>query len=218
MAMCKGFSRAFYENTQKVVRKTVAEKKPWKQELNLFLRNYRATPHSSTNVPPATLLFPHPIRTRLPEIPHMSSDSTVHTTAQTNDKKAKKRMQLNFNRKETTRKHMFGIGDLVLVRVDGHVGKGKTPYKPKPYKVTSVKGSMVSTSRNGRMVTRHASHFKLFTGMDVDTDSELDDVFVTTPPDQGTSFMMILDLQNEDLISGISSEISVLFNPRWGGM
>ena len=41
--------------------------KNWKQELYKFLRNYRATPHSTTGVPPAQALFGKNIRTKLPE-------------------------------------------------------------------------------------------------------------------------------------------------------
>jgi hypothetical protein len=41
---------------------------PFKQRLHKFLRDYRATPHTSTRIAPATVLFGRPIRIRLPEI------------------------------------------------------------------------------------------------------------------------------------------------------
>jgi len=44
------------------------ERKCWKQEMYRFLRNYRATPHTSTGQPPATLLYGRPIKTKLPEL------------------------------------------------------------------------------------------------------------------------------------------------------
>ena len=38
----------------------------WKQEVYQFLRNYRATPHCTTGIAPATALFGRPIRIKLP--------------------------------------------------------------------------------------------------------------------------------------------------------
>ena len=38
----------------------------WKQDMYQFLRNYRATPHCTTGVAPATALFGRPIRVKLP--------------------------------------------------------------------------------------------------------------------------------------------------------
>ena len=59
---------------KKVYRVAHCEGSNWKQELCRFLRNYRATPHPSTGIPPATLLLGRPTRTRLPEILSGRSD------------------------------------------------------------------------------------------------------------------------------------------------
>ena len=40
--------------------------RPWRQELHRFLLNYCTTPHSTTGVPPAELLFNRTIRGKLP--------------------------------------------------------------------------------------------------------------------------------------------------------
>ena len=45
------------------------ENKNWNQELNIFLRSYRATPQSSIGVPPHTALYGRAMRTKLPEAP-----------------------------------------------------------------------------------------------------------------------------------------------------
>ena len=42
----------------KVLRTANAEHKNWKQELYKFLRNYRATPHTTTGRSPAERMFP----------------------------------------------------------------------------------------------------------------------------------------------------------------
>ena len=46
----------FMRTLKKIYRVAHAERKPWKQELYKFLRNYRATPHITTGTPPATLV------------------------------------------------------------------------------------------------------------------------------------------------------------------
>ena len=42
---------------KKIMQTAHIEGKPWQQELNKFLRNYRATPHCTTGVSPAEALF-----------------------------------------------------------------------------------------------------------------------------------------------------------------
>ena len=49
-------SERFMRTIPKTLRAAHLENKNWKQELFLFLRNYRATPHSTTAVSPAELL------------------------------------------------------------------------------------------------------------------------------------------------------------------
>ena len=40
--------------------------RPWRQELQRFLLHYRTTPHRTTGVPPAELLFNRTVRGKLP--------------------------------------------------------------------------------------------------------------------------------------------------------
>lgn len=50
------------------------EEKPWQREMINMLTAYRATPHSSTGIPPATFMFGRNIRTLLPEMVTVSND------------------------------------------------------------------------------------------------------------------------------------------------
>ena len=40
--------------------------RPWQQELNHFLLQYKTTPHTSSMVPPGELLFNHLIKEKIP--------------------------------------------------------------------------------------------------------------------------------------------------------
>ena len=72
-------SERFMRTIQKTLRAAHLENKNWKQELFLFLRNYRATPHSTTGVSPAELLFGRKMIIKLPELvpPSPSRDQLV---------------------------------------------------------------------------------------------------------------------------------------------
>ena len=63
-----GEAESFMKPLTKAVRSAHAEGRDWKKELYRFLLNYRATPHSSTAVSPAELLFNRKISMKLPEI------------------------------------------------------------------------------------------------------------------------------------------------------
>jgi hypothetical protein len=51
--------REVYEEYNKDCANSNCKKGNWKQELMVFLCNYRATPHQTTGKPPAELMFPN---------------------------------------------------------------------------------------------------------------------------------------------------------------
>ena len=51
----------------KRLQSTQAKGKQWKKEVRKYLIAYRSTPHTTTRVSPAELLFGRKIRTKLPE-------------------------------------------------------------------------------------------------------------------------------------------------------
>ena len=67
----------FMKSLGKSCKNAPLEGRPWKQELFEFLRNYRATPHSSTGIAPATLLNGYPMKTKLPELSFTRDDCDV---------------------------------------------------------------------------------------------------------------------------------------------
>ena len=144
-------------NLKKLYRTAKTEQQNWKQALNKYLRNYRATPHSSTGVAPATMLLGRDVRTRLPELPpKRKNDKDIRDR----DQKAKDKMKSNAEKNKTLTKKSIEVGDYVLLKRDGTLKTHLNPYHSVPYKVTKVKGSMITATNEDRCVTRNISFFK----------------------------------------------------------
>ncbi len=79
----------FVRTVKKVIKTANLEGKSWKQEMYRFLRNFRATPHTTTRVPPATALFNRAIKTKLPEF----NEGQQEPTLEANDRNAKMKMK-----------------------------------------------------------------------------------------------------------------------------
>ena len=120
----------YMKTLKKVYRSAIAENKSWKQELYKYLRNYRATPHTTTGVPPATLLFGRPVRTRLPEPVMSEPQSDDQLRSRDRDKKAK--MKAYADSHGSTCEKDIKVRDTVVVRRDGMVCKHQSPYLPQP--------------------------------------------------------------------------------------
>ena len=148
----------FVRTVKKVIKTAKAENKNYKQELNRLLRNYRATPHSTTRVAPATALFGRPMKTKLPEslfTPHINPSILV------NDQKAKAKMKRYADTKPYVRPSNIVVGDAVFVKRDENKAKSDTPYNPKRHTVVEKKGTMLTAeAENGVQVTRNSSFFK----------------------------------------------------------
>ena len=50
-------AEAFMKPLGKAIKTATLKHRPWQQELSKFLLHYRSTPHSTTKVPPAQLLY-----------------------------------------------------------------------------------------------------------------------------------------------------------------
>ena len=57
------------QNLKKLYRTVITEHQNWKQALNKYLRNFRATPQAQPSNAPASAIFEHEVRTRLSEMP-----------------------------------------------------------------------------------------------------------------------------------------------------
>ena len=135
------------------------EKRNWKEELGSFLIMYRTTPHSTTGVSPAELLFRRKLRTRTPGIEEFPvEDQEVRDR----DNEAKEKGKLYADEKRCARESDVKEGDTVLL---GQERKNKlTPtFRPEPYRVLDKSGnSVVVESPDGVQYKRNSTHVKKF--------------------------------------------------------
>ncbi len=61
-----GMAESFMKNLGKINKTAKIDKVHWKTRLTEFLRNYRATPHATTNQAPSALFLRNSTTTRLP--------------------------------------------------------------------------------------------------------------------------------------------------------
>ena len=142
------------ENFNKILQKIMiiakVERNNWKRGMYTFLRNYRTTPHSTTGVTPAELMFQtRSFRTRLPEFSQIPSDESVRET----DRKNKEKCKQYAERRRNVQLCDIKVGDLVLVKIRRRT-KACPVYNPVPYTVVGKKGNMITA--------RCRNHTKLF--------------------------------------------------------
>ena len=129
----------FMRTVKKVVRAGIAQNLNWRQELRNFLLVYRTTPHSTTKVAPATLLFGTPIRSKLPEIGSYHNDEL-----RAQDTFAKIKMKDYHDRKSNVQASTLKAGDNALIK---KTGMGRlTAFDKDPVKIVKTKGSMITCS------------------------------------------------------------------------
>ena len=73
----------------KAIETADVENRNWRHELQKFLLNFRATPHSTTTVAPATVMFARNIRTKLPRIEVKVDTSAINKKIEKRDKDAR---------------------------------------------------------------------------------------------------------------------------------
>ena len=131
----------FVRTVEKVIKTARLEHKKYKQEMNKLLRNYLATPLSTTRVAPATELFGRPMKTKLPEVTIPCSDPVIRERDRT--VKAKNKKQAD-NKRYLKPPSTTAEGDTVLFKRDDTKKKSVTPYDPRPRTVVEKKGCMVT--------------------------------------------------------------------------
>ena len=149
----------FMQPLGKALKTAKVEGRPWRQELNRFLLQYRTTPHCTTGVPPSELLFNRTVKGKIPVITRKQTINR-HKEARENEQTRKERNKEYADHRRHVKKSDIAIGDYVLVRQEKR-NKLTTNFNPAPYKVIKRTGVEITAQRNnGHRITRNVSHFK----------------------------------------------------------
>ena len=163
----------FMKPITKAIRAACIENKDWKRELFKFLMNYRVTPHSTTKIAPAELLFNRKVHVKLPQIP-TPSDRHKDSLIRQRDEEAKAKMKNYADTKRRATELKIQVGDKVLLR-QRKKNKFTSKFDPNPFDVIRVKGTMITVRRNGKFVTRNVSFFKQIQNIFTDESAYDDD-------------------------------------------
>ena len=157
-----GEVESFNRPLGKSIRAAEAEGRNWRQDIQRFLLAYRTTPHSSTNVPPAELLFNRTVNGKLPGL-MLKKHLNRHNEAKKNDEVAKQKQKEYADKKRHARPSDIAVGDTVLVKQDKK-NKLSTRFNTTPYIVISRQGSKVTAENDTHCITRNVSSFKRLPG------------------------------------------------------
>ena len=102
-----GEAKRLMRTLEKAIRTAVIEGKNWRQELFTFLRQYRATPHSTTGKSPSELLNGRKLKSTLPQIQHDLAPQEVRQT----DAKRKTEMKEYADRCSHAKNTDLSVGD-----------------------------------------------------------------------------------------------------------
>lgn len=153
-----GTAERFMRTLGKAVRVLHCQGIAWQQTLNTFLREYRSTPHSTTEASPAELMFQRKIYTKIPILSNIVENTSDHVI-RIRDRTAKAKMKQNADVRHCAKPNALKIGDTVLYQQPKR-NKLTTSYNSDPHTVTHLKGSMVTASNKGHSITRNSSLFK----------------------------------------------------------
>ena len=168
----------------KAIRTAQAENRNWVQELSRFLLSYRTTQHSSTNIPPAQLLFNRPVRGTLPMLNPKAKVINRHKEAKSNDER------------RHTKSSSLKVGDKVILKQRKR-NKFTAKFELEPYTVIERKGTKVVAKNRTHTVTRNASFFKRIKGdvRESDEDEYFKDRATTTERNHEVQAPMNRDVQ-----------------------
>ena len=132
----------------------------WKVNLERFLRDYRATPYSTTLLTPNEL-FGIEDSSIWPSKRDKLDPKQLHSIAEYNDRVKKSQSAAYANEYQATKENKLELGDVVLYKWN-RVNKHNTPLDPNPYKIVKQKGVMITATRDNpsHTLTRDAGDFK----------------------------------------------------------
>jgi hypothetical protein len=151
----------FMQPLKKVIQTAFIEKRDFKEAVYGFLFTYRVTPHSSTKIAPADMMFNRKINFPIPSYNSTIDQKSAEHQLQLNDQMSKDRNKQYIDQRRHTKVVNMEPGDRVLVHQDKQ-NKLTSYYRPYPYIVTNRNGTMITAQSEieGSTITRNISHYK----------------------------------------------------------
>ena len=137
-----------------------SEKKNIKREMYKYLLAYHTTPHQTTGVPPAELMFKRKLRTKLPQLESMrsQSDENVRDRDLISKEKGKEYADL----KRQAKPSGINVGDNVLLK-QRKQNKLTPTFESQPYTVVQKNGpELLIQSPAGVQYKRNVAHTKKY--------------------------------------------------------
>jgi hypothetical protein len=133
--------------------------KTWRTVLQNFLLAYRTTPHATTGVSSAELMFNRTIKDKLPQ---RSPIRTTGNNAQIRDRLRKNKTAAYADQRNRAAAHKINQGDAVLIADQTpHRNKFTPRWKNIRYKVTEVKGNAIFLQDGKKQgIMRTSAHVK----------------------------------------------------------
>ena len=152
-----GHAEKFMQPLKKAIQTAHAEGSNFKNEINKFIRNYVATPHFTTGVSPAEMMFSRKIKTKLPEFaPKLKLPDKFEGKR---DEIKKQQNKVYADKKRGAKPSEIKVGDKVLIKQRKR-NKLSTNFNPTPATVITKNKAMITVKHNDKIITRDASHYK----------------------------------------------------------
>ncbi|XP_033108675.1 uncharacterized protein K02A2.6-like [Anneissia japonica] len=161
----------FMSNLKKTLLTASIEHRNTQQVLYEYLRQHRATPHTTTQISPMELMNGRKMSTRLPEITIARNDDEIRKV----DSENKQKMKEYEDRKLNTKESCLKVGDRVLLKQ--RKGNAFTAlFDPKPFRIIERNGNSIRIQRNDLQLWRNVSLVKKVVEGIKEMDDPLSDV------------------------------------------
>jgi len=139
-----------------------AQGKDIKTELHKYLLAYRTTPHSTTGMTPAEMLFRRKVRTKLPELQLVETTEYEWETTRLKDQETKQKGKYYSDTKRRAESSDIKPGDKVLLKQQQN-NKLSLPFSPALYTVVNKHGQEITVkSEDGVTYRRNVAHLKKY--------------------------------------------------------
>ena len=106
-------AETFMKPLMKSMRTAIVNKQNWRHELHRCLLNYRATPHVTTQVAPAKIMFYRNTRMNLPQLDVKVKKNVLDESIENCDKQVRQRMKSYTDQRRCAKNTTMQIGDCI---------------------------------------------------------------------------------------------------------